>query len=130
MRARRPTPEPRADSGADLWRALVQALLDRQAETWRVNRARAVLAGSKMPIFREHLLRPATAKFIIDGSITGGLAVCHDWWFKRRDEEDRASRRMWDEFERTRPLSDPEVTEEEPEVTLEERETARLTAKD
>jgi hypothetical protein len=37
---------------------------------------------------------------------------------------------MWDEFERTRPLSDPEVTEEEPEVTLSEPDTARLTQKD
>jgi hypothetical protein len=37
---------------------------------------------------------------------------------------------MWDEFDRTRPLSDPEVTEEEPEVTLEKPNTAPLAAKD
>jgi hypothetical protein len=37
---------------------------------------------------------------------------------------------MWDEFERTRPLSDPEVTEEESEVTLETPETVRLAGKD
>jgi hypothetical protein len=37
---------------------------------------------------------------------------------------------MWDEFERTRPLSDPEVPEEEPEVTLEKPETTRLASRD
>jgi hypothetical protein len=37
---------------------------------------------------------------------------------------------MWDEFERTRPLSDPEVTEKQPEVTLEKPETVRLAAND
>jgi hypothetical protein len=37
---------------------------------------------------------------------------------------------MWDEFERTRPLSDLEVNEEEREVTLEKRERARLAAED
>jgi hypothetical protein len=37
---------------------------------------------------------------------------------------------MWDEFERTGPLSDPEVTEEQPEVTLETPETVRLAAKE
>jgi hypothetical protein len=37
---------------------------------------------------------------------------------------------MWEEFELTRPLSDPEVTEEEPEVVLEEPETPRLATKD
>jgi hypothetical protein len=75
-------------------------------------------------------LRRATARFIIEASITGGLAVCHEWWFKRRAEEAEASRRIWDEFERTRPLSDPGVTEEEPEVILDEPETTRLAAKD
>ena len=56
--------------------------------------------------------------------------MCHEWWFKRQAEEAEASRRMWDEFERTRPLSEPEVTEEEPPVTLEKPETARMTAQD
>jgi hypothetical protein len=60
----------------------------------------------------------------------GGIAMCHEWWQRRRFEEREASRRMWDEFERTRPLSDPEVTEEEPEVTLETQEKARLAAED
>ena len=57
--------------------------------------------------------------------------MCHErWLFKRRAKDEEASRRMWDEFERTRPLSDREVTEQEPEVTLEHPETTRLTAKD
>lgn len=57
--------------------------------------------------------------------------MCHErWLFKRRSKDEEASRRMWDEFERTRPLSDPDVTEEEPEVTLEESETTRLATKD
>jgi hypothetical protein len=33
---------------------------------------------------------------------------------------------MWDEFEQTRPLSDTDVMEKEPEVTLEKRETASV----
>ncbi len=57
--------------------------------------------------------------------------MCHErWLFKRRAQDEEASRRMWDDFERTRPLSDPEVTEDEPEVTLEKPETARLAAND
>ena len=56
--------------------------------------------------------------------------MCEEWWFRRRAEEAETSRRMWDEFERTRPLGDPEVTEEETEVTLEKPETVRLVAKD
>jgi hypothetical protein len=56
--------------------------------------------------------------------------VCEEWWFWRRAEEAEASRRMWDEFDRTSPLGDPEVTEEQPEVALETPETVRLAAKD
>jgi hypothetical protein len=26
--------------------------------------------------------------------------MCHDWWLKRRFEEDEASHELWDEFER------------------------------
>jgi hypothetical protein len=66
----------------------------------------------------------------LKASITGGLAMCHDWWFKRRAEEAEASRRMWDEFERTRPLSDHKETEDKPEVTLDKPETATLAADD
>jgi hypothetical protein len=63
--------------------------------------------------------------------ITGGLTMCHDWWLKRRFEEAEGSRRMWDEFERTRPLSDPEVAEDaEPEFTLAKPEPARLASRD
>jgi hypothetical protein len=52
--------------------------------------------------------------------------MCHERWLRRRSEEREASRRLWDEFEHTRPLSEPEVTEEEPEVTLEKREPTPL----
>jgi hypothetical protein len=52
--------------------------------------------------------------------------MCHEWWLRRRAEEREASRRLWDEFEDTRPLSDPEVIEEEAEVTLEKREPTPL----
>jgi hypothetical protein len=45
--------------------------------------------------------------------------MCHEWWLRRRWEEREESRRLWEEFEHTRPLSGPEVVEEEPEVTLE-----------
>ena len=34
---------------------------------------------------------------------------------------------MWDEFERTRPLSDTEPSEEEPEVTLAQRDPEPVT---
>ena len=54
--------------------------------------------------------------------------MCHDWWLKRRFEEDEASHELWDEFERTRPLTEPEPTDEETEITLERRESTRLSA--
>jgi hypothetical protein len=54
--------------------------------------------------------------------------MCHEWWQRRRYEEREASRRMWDEFEQTRPLSDPEVTKEEPEVTLEKQDAEVIAA--
>ena len=52
--------------------------------------------------------------------------MCHEWWLRRRVEEREASRRLWDEFGHTRPLSDPDVIEEEAEVTLEKRESTPL----
>jgi hypothetical protein len=58
----------------------------------------------------------------------GGISMCHEWWMRRRYEERESSRRMWDEFERTRPLSDPEVTEEEPEVILETEDAPQFAA--
>jgi hypothetical protein len=56
--------------------------------------------------------------------------MCHERWWRRRFEEREASRELWDEFEQTRPLSDPEVTEHEPEVILEQPEASPLAAKD
>jgi hypothetical protein len=75
-------------------------------------------------------LRPMTDRFIIEVSTTGRFAVCHESWFHRRDEEREASRRMWEEFDRTRPLSDRQHPEEEREVILQEPETPRLVTKD
>ena len=54
--------------------------------------------------------------------------MCHEWWLQRRSQEREESRRLWDEFERTRQVSDPEVTEEEAEVTLEKREQTLVPA--
>ena len=56
--------------------------------------------------------------------------MCHGWYYRRRFEEKEESRRMWDEFERTEPLSDSEVTKEEPEVTLEKDDPTPVAAKD
>jgi hypothetical protein len=54
--------------------------------------------------------------------------MCHEWWQQRRREEREAGRELWDEFERTRPLSDPEPAGEEAEITLEHSETEPLAA--
>ena len=48
--------------------------------------------------------------------------MCHSEWFRRRYEERQESRKLWDEFEHTRPLSDPEPADEEAEVTLEQHD--------
>src|SRR5947209_1389906 len=56
--------------------------------------------------------------------------MCHEWWLRRRDEEREASRRMWDEFDRTQPLSEAEVTAEEAELRLEQQAPTPLAAKD
>jgi hypothetical protein len=45
--------------------------------------------------------------------------MCHEWWQWRAYEEREASRKLWAEFERTRPLSDPEPANDDAEVTLE-----------
>ena len=63
--------------------------------------------------------------------------MCEEWWqwleereVSRRTREERAvSRRMWDEFERTEPLSDPEDGEVESQVTLGTPESAPVAAK-
>jgi hypothetical protein len=44
--------------------------------------------------------------------------MCHDWWQWRMYQEDDASRNLWDEFERTIPLSDPDRADQEAEITL------------
>ena len=54
--------------------------------------------------------------------------MCHERWLRRRREEGEASRELWDEFERTQPLSDLEVTGEQPEVALEKQEPTPLAA--
>jgi hypothetical protein len=56
--------------------------------------------------------------------------MCEGWWFHRRAEEREASRQLWEEFDRTTPLTGPEETEEEPEVILEKPEPTRLAVKD
>ena len=52
--------------------------------------------------------------------------MCHDWWYQRKLEEREASRRLWDEFEQTRPLSDVETSDEDADVVLEKREQTPL----
>jgi hypothetical protein len=49
------------------------------------------------------------------------LSMCEEWWMWRRWREAEEDRRLWDEFERTRPVSEPERADER-EVTLEEGE--------
>ena len=49
--------------------------------------------------------------------------MCHEWWLRRRGFEEReVDRALWDEFERTRPLSDTEAARDEADVTPEKRE--------
>ena len=44
--------------------------------------------------------------------------MCHDWWMLRRFDESEDSRRLWDEFERTQPVIEPDVIVDEPSVAL------------
>ena len=53
--------------------------------------------------------------------------MCHEWWLRRRAEEREVGRR-YGVSSGTRPLSNPEVIEEEAEVTLEKREPTPLAA--
>jgi hypothetical protein len=53
--------------------------------------------------------------------------MCYERWFRRRDEAEE-SERMWDDFDRTRPLADeqpedapPDPIEAEQETTVSER---------
>jgi hypothetical protein len=45
---------------------------------------------------------------------------------RRRVDEPEEARRLWDEFERTPPVSEPEMTADDCDVTL-ERDSARAT---
>ena len=45
--------------------------------------------------------------------------MCEEWWMWRRRREAEEARWLWDEFERTPPVREPERTDE-PEVTLEQ----------
>jgi hypothetical protein len=54
------------------------------------------------------------------------LGMCHDWWMRRRVGETEETRRLWDEFERTPPVSEPEMTADDRDVTL-ERDSATPT---
>jgi hypothetical protein len=60
---------------------------------------------------------------------SGGHNMCHEsWWWRHRYEERDASRELWDEFEQTRPLSDPEPADEDTEITLERSDTDPVAA--
>ena len=54
--------------------------------------------------------------------------MCHEWWLRHMSDEGEASRHLWDEFDHTQPLGDPEVADEQHEVTLEKREPTPLPA--
>ncbi len=54
--------------------------------------------------------------------------MCEEWWMWRRRREAEEAYRLWDEFERTRPASEPERTDER-EDTLEKREETPTAAR-
>ena len=54
--------------------------------------------------------------------------MCHEWLWRQLYEKREAGRELWDEFERTAPLSDPEPADEEAEITLERSEAQPLAA--
>ena len=68
---------------------------------------------------RRHL-HAAKMGFIITVVDRWRFTMCHDWWYRRMYDEREASRKLWDEFEQTQPLSDPEATDEEAEIRLEQ----------
>ena len=47
--------------------------------------------------------------------------MCEEWSMWRRSRDADEAQRMWDEFHRSRPVTEPERVSE-PEVTLEVRE--------
>jgi hypothetical protein len=46
--------------------------------------------------------------------------MCEEWWMWRRGRDAEEAHRLWDEFERTQPVSEPDDGDER-EVRLEER---------
>ena len=48
--------------------------------------------------------------------------MCHESFFRRRRREADESRELWDDFERTQPIGDPQP---EPKVSEAERADAR-----
>jgi hypothetical protein len=56
------------------------------------------------------------------------LSMCEEWWMRRRRREAEEDHRLWDEFERTRPVSEPDRPDER-EVTLEERDETPTAAR-
>jgi hypothetical protein len=53
--------------------------------------------------------------------------MCEEWWMWRRQHEAEEARLLWDEFEHTQPVSEPEGADER-EVTLAEREATTTAA--
>ena len=53
--------------------------------------------------------------------------MCHDWWMLRRVDQSEESRRLWDEFERTQPAVELDVTVDEPKVIRERDESGTPT---
>ena len=44
--------------------------------------------------------------------------MCHEeWWRDRRARRAEESREVWLDFERTQPVDDPALTDDEPDVT-------------
>jgi hypothetical protein len=54
--------------------------------------------------------------------------MCNERWMRRWTDESREGRRLWDEFERTSPVTQPEVPVDEPEIKLGERGEAPAVA--
>jgi hypothetical protein len=54
--------------------------------------------------------------------------MCHEWLWRHLYEEREAGRELWDEFERTPPVSDAEPAHEEAEITLERSDAEPVAA--
>ena len=73
-------------------------------------------------------LRRARDEFIIGASILGGHAMCHERLWRRLYEERAPGHALWDDFERTRPLTDPEPEDNEAEILLDRPATEPVAA--